>query len=513
MTQRSAADLFQIVSQGSAPDMPAFAGSLSEDDRWAVVGYLRSFTIQPSPGLLAGVQSTPEPPSSTAESGEKPPAVVTEVLEPEPLGTLAATPPAAATPGSGEAGSGTGLLGAATGTPGPSSEAALVVGSISGQVVNGSGKAVPAGLTVTLSGYDSMTEAVTLTAETVDGGRFEFTGVEMPPERVFVATVEYDGGTYSSDVIHPSSQDLLNDLQVMVYDSTTDASELVVERMHVFFDFNVPGVIQVVELFLISNPSQDLVVPAEEGQAVVTYELPEGATNLQFEQGAFGERYIQTEKGFGDTQPVPPGTAQHQVLFAYELPYERSLDLSLPLPLPVNEAVVMVPQVGVKAQGGRLQDAGPRDVQGMAFQVYSAGSLPADQPLQVSLSGRPSGGAGTQGAGFVQPGTTPELIIGLGVFGAVLVFVGLWLFQRRVDNRRSDRGDLKGSQADEQDSAGEDGLQAGDDPSLAGEDVESLIDTIIALDDRYRAGELPEAAYRERRAALKARLREKVGNG
>jgi len=37
-----------------------------------------------------------------------------------------------------------------------------------------------------------------------------------------------------------------------------------------------------------------------------------------------------------------------------------------------------------------------------------------------------------------------------------------------------------------------------------------VIDAIIALDDLYQRGELPEEAYLQRRAELKSRLRDKV---
>jgi hypothetical protein len=44
------------------------------------------------------------------------------------------------------------------------------------------------------------------------------------------------------------------------------------------------------------------------------------------------------------------------------------------------------------------------------------------------------------------------------------------------------------------------------------EDEETLMDAIIALDDQYRAGNLPEEAYLERRADLKEKLR-KISQG
>ena len=40
------------------------------------------------------------------------------------------------------------------------------------------------------------------------------------------------------------------------------------------------------------------------------------------------------------------------------------------------------------------------------------------------------------------------------------------------------------------------------------ENSETLMEAILALDDLYKAGQLPEEAYRTRRAELKNRLRE-----
>ena len=39
-------------------------------------------------------------------------------------------------------------------------------------------------------------------------------------------------------------------------------------------------------------------------------------------------------------------------------------------------------------------------------------------------------------------------------------------------------------------------------------DVDELMDAIIALDDLYRAGDLPEGAYLKQRSLLKQRLEE-----
>ena len=119
-----------------------------------------------------------------------------------------------------------------------------------------------------------------------------------------------------------------------------------------------------IELYIISNPGDKTVVPAADGQPAVTFKLPAGATNLEFQDGALGGRYIQTADGFGDTAPVRPGAGAYQVLFAYEMPYDRKLDLAQPISMPVGAVVILVPEGSIKIKSDLVQDEGVRDVQG-----------------------------------------------------------------------------------------------------------------------------------------------------
>ena len=78
------------------------------------------------------------------------------------------------------------------------------------------------------------------------------------------------------------------------------------------------------------------------------------------------------------------------------------------------------------------------------------------------------------------------------MFGLVLVSAGVWLFRKRAQVRIA-------AEPDEEVEAQPDSEDA-------------LIDAILALDDLYQAGKLPEEAYRERRAELKDRLSALMGN-
>lgn len=364
------------------------------------------------------------------------------------------------------------------------------------RLVNGSGGEVPVDLPVTLYGFDAMQLVYTDTLPTQPGGVMVFNAVPKPAGRAFLAGVDYQNMTIGSDVAVVEDATTPLTLTVTIFETTTDQSDLVVDRMHVFFDFSDPEQVQVVEVFVISNPTNQAVVAAEEGGPVVSFPLPEGATNLQFQDGSLGDRYLETPDGFADTQSVRPGTGEYQVIFAYNLPYKRKLELSLPMSLPVDSAVVMLPEVGVKVQSDQLQEGGEKDVQGTTYLMYSGGGLSADNPLVMELTGRAKGSSTNLLTGAEN---RTSLLIGLGAFGLALILVGVWLFRKNHTTGENDE--------DEEDEDGDLEEDSGDLPN----DPDSLMDAIIALDDLYKAGELPEEGYQQRRAELKEKLNQVVG--
>jgi hypothetical protein len=221
-----------------------------------------------------------------------------------------------------------------------------------------------------------------------------------------------------------------------------------------------------------------MVIPSSAGEAVIAFDLPPGYTNLQFESGELGGRYLQTANGFGDTTGVQPGSASHQILFAYEMAYQKSAVIPLHMPLKVTSAILLTPGSGVRLEAQGLQDAGARTLQEGDMRLYTVNDLAAGSILQVKVSGLP----GQNPA--VLNGTSTGLFIGGGALIAVLVGIAVWLIRRREPAEEGREEELK-----EEDS------------------VESLLDAIIALDDLHQAGKIPADAYKERRAELKERLR------
>ncbi len=197
--------------------------------------------------------------------------------------------------------------------------------------MNASGGLAPAGAVVNLHAFDQMTVVYTATTTLEEDGSYTFVDLDMPPGTRFP---DHDGlrrgDLWLRSGCGRSRAKPRLELPLQIYESTSDTAALSVDRLHYFFEFVDDQTIRVLELYIISNPGDKTVAAAKDGEPVVTFRLPEGAANLQFEDGELGQRYVQTPDGFGDTTPVRPGSANYQVLYSYELPYKGKLESGAP---------------------------------------------------------------------------------------------------------------------------------------------------------------------------------------
>ena len=466
MAQNSSANLFQAITTGITPDMPAYTSTLNENERWSVVAYLRSLTFalpQTSASAYpAPAANLPGPTSANPYPAPQayPSLVVSQTVPLSPTAVVASTEP--------------------------------FIGSVAVQLINGSGGDLPSDAPVTLYGFDNMQNTYSETLTSGVNGVYTFTNVIMPKDRAFLAGVDYGSGTYGSDIatVDPTKPNL--NLQITIYDSTTDTSVLTTDRVHILFDFTDPKNVNVWEVFIISNPSKQAVVAPTKDGTVVTFPLPNGYTNLQFQDGALGTRYVEVSQGFADKYTVKPGASQYQVVFAFQMPYNNELSFIQPMFLPTSAVVILVPDNGVKVNSSQLQDSGTQVLQNVSYRKYNGSSLIAGSSLEFTLSGRPKKAV----TSIFSTSSMQNLAIGLGGFGIALVLGGLWLF------RKNQRKVAPPATMDDMDIA-----SPSTELDASPESQDTLMDAIIALDDQYHAGNLPQEAYLERRAVLKEKLR------
>jgi hypothetical protein len=167
--------MYTVISEGAGTDMPAFADTLSDAERWEVADYLRT--------LMYAAQGEG---TETAVTTEEVEAGETPVVEVEPTGSTQE-----------------------------------MVGDILVELVNGTGGEVPDDLEVTLYGFDNMQIAYSQTIQSGEAGSYQFKDVEMPEGRAYLAAVDYQGSTYGSDVAVAEDSTKPLTLPVMIYETMT----------------------------------------------------------------------------------------------------------------------------------------------------------------------------------------------------------------------------------------------------------------------------------------------------
>ncbi len=352
--------------------------------------------------------------------------------------------------------------------------------TVSGKVNFGSIEVSPEEISVDLFGYNEFEHTISVSSELNDDGVFIFDNIEFSEGMVLIASVDYKGVNYSSNfVIYEPDTDEFEVL-INIFDTTFDTSELYADRLHIFFLFDTPELVQVVQVWLISNPSDKTITSINNVEPVLLFDIPEGAQNLLFENDELGAgRFVATEEGFGDLQPIIPGQGVAQVVYAFELPYKNKLTLSQTLNIPANDLLLFIPSVDIELIADNLLSEGMEDINGMEFLTYSLNN--DSENIEVSLKGRHP----TSSTGFDLDANNQNLIIGVVAFVVVTVGVIIWLRNYSTNDDYDE---------DSIDSSAE------------------ILDEIVSLDEAYENGDIDEEKYQIKRDELKEKLRNAMEN-
>jgi mono/diheme cytochrome c family protein len=436
--------LFNSVTNGVGSAMPAFASKLDDNGRWAVVAYLRSLTWT----------------GATRAS------------------SVTATPAATA-----------------AGTAQP--EAPTI--TVSGKVTNGTKAGIlPPNLAVTLRLLDTTSSppktSATFQAAAAADGTYSFKDVPRQIGQAYVVTANYAGlQQFSTPIRLTAGAGPLLNLPLTIYEGSTDSADLVITQETMIVDFqdgsnavvNVGINIANVGTHIYQSTQTDstgaklsirLPLPAAATQVTVD---PQVTSPFNVVKGADGITELQ------NTLPLFPGESR-PVQFSYRLPVTGSLTLSLAVPYTTQAFSLYLPQ----SSGFAVADA----------------HWPSDSPIALqNASGTSVTYLGYKLANPVTPGTVLALTIApqtqlanadadarrntltvvLVLAGGAFLLIGLISVRLNRSERRQQ-------------------ATAPSAPPVT--PTERLIAQIAVLDDRFEAGEIPQADYETQRAQLKAQL-------
>jgi len=365
----------------------------------------------------------------------------------------------------------------------PTAQPSVVV--VDGVVTVASGAAFPDGTlaTLLLINTTSGQEMQRLTTPILPNGKYEFSNIPADTTTAYIVTADYGGVAYYSIPVVFDGTLFQFDMPITVYDTTKDLNVLTVTQVHLQFDFSTAGQVQVMVLYVITNPSGNTVIVPSDGSSVPFIEIPEGATSVKYQLSPSSSPLMSATNGFA---LLPGADLQYGIITTFTLPYTNRLIFTQLFSLPVSSATIIVPE-GVKVRSDQLTNAGTQGSTGTTYHLYQAGSLAPGSTLTLTISGMPG-----DKPGFVLDQRT-WLMIGVGALGVILIALGIFLFLR---DRR-----LRGME-EEFEGDGEEG-----DEDALGDDRETILDAIIALDDQYKAGDILKEAYEKRRDELMERIK------
>ncbi len=439
MAGLSEMDLYNIIKNGNS-EIPAFGKNLTDDQIWAEAAYIRTLTLA-APSLT-----------------------------PTPMAALATTTPSL------PAGSGTPQATSATSSAPAATTAVPGVGTITGSIQLASGNP-PASMSVTLHGYDhgqdqttGPQEVLTLTATSAPDGSFVFNQVAMPVNRIFTATVVYNGIQYQSDyAVATAGTSQLSLPIIKLYESSNDFTLLKLSQVHYYTDFATQGTAQFLVIYSFMNSSDKTVILSTDGSTLPFIVVPDGAQNTGYEPAQDSAPFATVNNGVA----APPSDKPYSIIVFFSMPYDRKLKISQPFKLDAPSILLLIPD-GMKVEGQQLTSQGTQAIQNVNYQELTASDLKAGEVLTFTVSGSPRTSSTAAGSSNPQ-----GLLAGVAALGLLLIAAGVWLYLR--DRRRQTEVES------EQDFGS----------------LEDVMDAILALDDLRRAGKISEEAYRLRREDLK----------
>ncbi len=357
-------------------------------------------------------------------------------------------------------------------SPYPQEQGIVVTGQVTNGTLDGT---VPADLPVTLHTFSEMEETGVYTTTLTPDNSFYFDDVALEEGNSVRARVVYQDVAYFSDFVEAEQAEL--ELPVTIYETTEDPSDVQITQLHLFVN-KVGDHIQVGEYHLVGNTGDRTFVGVENAetgqQTTLNIFLPDGAEGLSFDGPGLGERFLEQENGFADSEPILPGDTTVDLLFSYELSYREGMQVERIFDAPVVSIALLLYHDG---SGLVLEGEGiiPGDAKEKAI-TYMAGPLEAGSPFVFKLvAGSPAMSPAPAGVAPSRNNTARETAIGLAAL-AVAVAVVYWMYRSPAP------GPL---------------------PSQA----RPVVEKIAALDADFEAGRVAEGAYRKKRGSLERQVR------
>jgi hypothetical protein len=303
-------------------------------------------------------------------------------------------------------------------------------------------------------------------------GRFRFRySPSGAPDALYFVSSRFGGIAYFSPPLRAATV-RGGDADVMVYETTTDSAELLVQGRHFVLSGLRGARREIAEIFEIENQGTQTVVARDSITPLWTAHLPAAAESATVAPGDVAAGAVVIRRGRAEVfAPISPGV--RQLVLTYLLPAD-AFPVSLPVGRTVSVLEVLLQDPRAAVEGARLNEVAPVTIDGRTFRRFLATDVPASAVMRIEAPPP------------VGQNQAPMRVLVIVLSAAMLGAIAVWAMRRKPM------------------------LASGTPPRAATSDADRLIAELASLDLRFERDHAQSAesraAYEQRRAELKTRI-------
>jgi mono/diheme cytochrome c family protein len=354
-------------------------------------------------------------------------------------------------------------------------------GVLRGQIINATTDQPVSGVEVQLHLLQDNAEIETRTAQADDEGNYIFEQLPRDTLTEYMTEAEYQGVFYiSQEAVNLTADNSETTLDLKVYDTTTYDPGIYITQLHYFISLG-PEDIRIDQIFVLGNRGTETYL-GQDGQTFA-FALPAVAEEISFFNDATGKRFLKTETGYVDTEPIIPGEEGASIVVTYFVPHDgQGASLEIPIPTEVAKVTALMEDKGATLTSNRLQFSRNRQIQGKEFMLFSGQDIEADDTLvmqladldKISFEQSPATNTATSTNTMLDQTTLLGIVLGVGCLAIILVVVVYPTVRPQPEDTVARR--------------------------------QKLIQMLACLDEKFDAGEFEETVYRQARTRYKKEL-------
>ena len=218
-------------------------------------------------------------------------------------------------------------------------------------------------------------------------GKFILANLKIDTTLIFYPRTSFHDIVYYGKGIRLSKSEPARETDIVVYDTTTDKSNIQIQMDHIFIEEN-ENVVTVKEILMLQNYGTKTYTGTPVTEAghfhVLEFPLPENFENVQILTPQAQESMTIEGNMLIDTGLFPPG--MRQLSFQYDIPNPgKSWHFSRPIAFPTGSINIFLSQPDLTIEGPGIVPMGEFPIRNISYQRFAVKHLMPGMPLEITL--------------------------------------------------------------------------------------------------------------------------------